>query len=34
VRSDRDHFFVDITLTATKDGEPFATRTWTETFPR
>ena len=34
VRSDREHFHVDITLTATKDGEPFAERTWTESFPR
>mgnify|MGYP000084136009 FL=1 len=34
VRSDREHFHVDITLTATKDGEPFAERTWTDVLPR
>ncbi len=34
VRSDREWFHVDIDLTATRDGEPFAHRTWTERFPR
>jgi len=34
VRSDHEWFHVDITLTATRDGEPFAARTWTEQFAR
>ena len=34
VRSDADAFHVDLTLTASRDGEQFAERTWTETLPR
>ncbi len=34
MRSDRDAFHVEITLTAMLDGEPFATRHWTEHLPR
>lgn len=34
VRSDREWFHVDITLTATRDGEPFGERTWSERLPR
>ncbi len=32
--SDHHWFHVDITLSASLDGEPFATRHWTERFPR
>ena len=34
VRSDRERWYVDITLTATRNGAPFGERTWTEEFAR
>jgi uncharacterized protein len=34
VRSDAQTIRVVVDLVATRDGEPFATRTWNETFPR
>jgi hypothetical protein len=34
MHSDRDAFHVQIDLTATLDGTPFASRTWTATLPR
>jgi hypothetical protein len=34
VRSDPEAFHVDITLTATMDGQPFAQRRWTERLAR
>ncbi len=34
IRSDSDTFHVELTLTAARDGEPFAERSWTETLPR
>ena len=32
--SDRDSFQVELTLTAARDGETFAERSWTDTLPR
>ncbi|HEX4983036.1 MAG TPA: CocE/NonD family hydrolase C-terminal non-catalytic domain-containing protein, partial [Ilumatobacteraceae bacterium] len=34
VRSDADTIHVAVELVATRDGEPFATRSWRESFPR
>ena len=34
VRSDADTIHVVVELVATRDGEPFATRSWRESFPR
>jgi putative CocE/NonD family hydrolase len=34
IRSTSSHFFIDIELNVTKDGQPFFSRTWAETFPR
>ena len=34
IRSDADAFHVELTLTAARDGEQFAERTWTDVLPR
>jgi predicted acyl esterase len=34
VRSDAEHYHVDVQLDATIDGEPFGARRWTESIPR
>jgi predicted acyl esterase len=34
VRSDADEIHVAVELVATRDGEPFATRSWQQSFPR
>jgi len=34
IRSTSSHFFIDVELKVEKDGEPFFSRKWVETFPR
>ncbi len=34
VRSDAEHYHVEVGLTATVDGEPFGERAWSASIPR